>query len=100
LKGVVVAVSSCQVFSLQNLEIAESLACHQSPTYVGSIIGYCISFNCSFCSLIFLHVKREAKQVAHHLAKYDLHNLDCIWIEESEPCIYAILVFDLLSDFR
>jgi len=33
-----------------------------SPTYVGSNIGDCISFNGSFCSLIFLHVWRDANQ--------------------------------------
>ena len=72
----------------------------QSPTYIGSIIGDCISFNVCFCSLNFKHVKREANQVAHYLAKwYDLHNLDCIWIENTLSYISAILTFDLLVNF-
>jgi len=33
----------------------------QSPNYVGSIIRDCISFNASFCSLIFLHVMKPIK---------------------------------------
>jgi len=39
----------------------------QSSNYVGSIIR--ISFKGSFCSLNFLHVRREANQAAHYLAK-------------------------------
>jgi len=38
------------------------LNAHQlSFTYVGSIIGDCISFNACFRNLIFLHARREAK---------------------------------------
>jgi len=66
----------------------------QSPNYVGSIIRDCVSFKGSFRSLNFLHVRREVNQAAHYLAKYALTNLDCIWIEETPPCISAILVFD------
>jgi len=72
----------------------------QSPTYVDSIIGDFISFNGCFCSLIFLHVRREANQAAHYLAKCALHTSDCIWIEETPPCISAVLAFDLLPDFH
>jgi len=72
----------------------------QSSNYVGSIIRYCISFNGSFRSLNFLHIRREANQVAHYLAKYALKNLDCIWIEETPPCISTVLTLDLLPDFR
>jgi len=69
----------------------------QSSTYVGSIIGDCISFNVCFRGLNILHVKRETNQTAHYLAKF--HNLDCIWIRETPPCIYAVLAFNLLPDF-
>jgi hypothetical protein len=72
----------------------------QSSTYGGSIIGDCISFSVCFRSLIFLHVRREPNQTAHYLAKHALHNLDCIWIEETSPCISIVLTFDLLSNFR
>ena len=72
----------------------------QSSNYVDSIIRDCISFKGSFRSLNFLHVRREANQAAHYLAKYALKNLDCIWIEETPPCISAVLAFDLLPDFR
>jgi ribonuclease HI len=48
----------------------------QSPTYVGSIIRDCISFKDCFRRLNFLHVRREANQAAHYLAKHALHNLD------------------------
>jgi len=71
----------------------------QSSNYVVSIIRDCISFKGSFRSLNFLHVRREANQAAHYLAKYALKNLDCIWIEETPPCISAVLAFDLLPDF-
>ena len=37
----------------------------QSPNYVGSIIRDCISFKGNFCSLNFLHVRREANLAAH-----------------------------------
>jgi hypothetical protein len=47
-----------------------------------------------------LHVRREANQAAHYLAKYALKNLDSIWVEETPPCISAVLAFDLLPDFR
>ena len=80
--------------------ILVSNAHQQSPHYVGSIIRDCISFKGSFRSLIFLHVRREANQAAHYLAKYALKNLDCIWVEETPPCISAVLTFDLLSNFR
>ena len=50
----------------------------QSPTYVGSIIGDCISFNVCFCSLNFLHLRCEANQVVHYLTKYVHHDLYCI----------------------
>ena len=72
----------------------------QSPNYVDSIIRDCISFKGSFRSLNFLHVRREANQATHYLAKYVLNYLDCIWIEKIPPCISAILAFDLLPDFR
>ena len=71
----------------------------QPPNYVGSIIRECISFMSNFRSLIFLHVRRKTNQAAHYLAKYALKNLDCIWIEETSPCISAVMTFDLLSDF-
>ena len=71
----------------------------QSSNYVGSIIRDCISFKGSFHSLNFLHVRREANQTAHYLAKYALKNLDCIWVEEIPPCISTVLTFDLLPDF-
>jgi len=77
-----------------------TLNAHQQfPTYVGSISGDCISFNVSFRSLHFLYVRREANQTVHYLAKYVLHNLDCIWIKETPSCICAVLAFDLSSDF-
>ena len=68
---------------------------------LGSIIGDCISCNGSgsFCTLTFLYVRLEVNQAAHYLDKYALHNLDGISIEETQPCIYAVLTFDLLSDF-
>jgi len=72
----------------------------QSPNYVDSIIRDCISFKGSFRSLNFLHVRREANQAAHYLAKYALKNLDCIWVEETPSCIYAVSTFDLLPDFH
>ena len=72
----------------------------QSPNYVGSIIRDCISFKGNFLSLNFLHVRREANQTAHYLAKYALKNLDCMWIEETPSYISAILAFDLLPDFH
>jgi hypothetical protein len=50
----------------------------QSPNYVGSIIRDCISFKGSFRSLNFSHIRREANQSAHYLAKYALKNLDCV----------------------
>ena len=71
----------------------------QSSNYVGSIIRDCINFKGSFRSLNFSHVRREANQSGHYLAKYALKNLDCIWIEEISPCISAVLAFDLLPDF-
>jgi len=78
-----------------------SLNAHQQfPNYVDYIIRDRISFKGSFRSLNFLHVRREANQVAHYLAKYALKNSYCIWIEETLPCISAVLAFDLLSDFR
>jgi len=78
-----------------------ALNAHQkSPNYVGSIIRDCISLKGSFRSLNFLHVRREANQAAHYLAKYALKNLDCIWIEETPSCISAALTFDLLLDFH
>ena len=72
----------------------------QSPNYVGSIIQDCISFKGSFRSLNFLHVRHEANQAAHYLAKYALKNLDFIWVEETPHCISTVLAFDFLSDFR
>ena len=75
-------------------------AYQQSPNYVGSIIRDCISFKGSFRSLNFLHVRREANQAAHYLTKYDLKNLDCIWFDETPPCISALSTFDLLPDFH
>ena len=50
----------------------------QSPTYVGSIMEYCINFNVRICSINFLNVRREANQTPCYLAKYVLRNLDCI----------------------
>lgn len=50
-----------------------TLNAHQQlPSYVGSIIINCISFNVSFCSFIFLHVRHEANQADCYLAKYAL----------------------------
>ena len=72
----------------------------QSSNYVGSIIRDCISLKGSFRSLIFLHVRREVNQAAHYLDKYALKNLDCIWIEETSPCISAVLAFDLLPNIH
>jgi hypothetical protein len=81
--------------------VISALNAHQqSLNYVDFIIRDCISFKGSFRSLNFLHVRREANQAAHYLAKYALKNLDCIWIEETTPCISTVLTFDLLSDFR
>jgi len=71
----------------------------QSFTYFGSIIEDCINFNVCFCNLNCLHIRREANQTAYYLAKYALHNLNCIWIEKTSPYIYVVLAFDLLSDF-
>lgn len=83
------------------LNVVSALNAHQqSSNYVGSIIRDCIGFKGSFRSLNFLHIRREANQAAHYLAKYALKNLDCIWVEETPPCISAVLAFDLLSDFR
>jgi len=48
----------------------------QSPTYIGSIIGDCISFNVCFRSLNFLHARRKANHASRYLTKYALHNLD------------------------
>jgi len=53
-----------------------------------------------FVVLNFSHVRHEANQSAHYLAKYTLKNLGCIWIEETPPCISVVLAFDLLPDFR
>jgi len=72
----------------------------QSSIYVDPIIEDCINFNVCFRSLNFSHVRHETNQYAHYLAKYDLHNLDCIWIEETPPYIPPVLTFDLLSDFH
>jgi len=72
----------------------------QSSNYVGSIIRDCISFKSSFRSLNFLHVRREGNQAAQCLARYALKSLHCIWVEETPPCISAILAFDLLPEFR
>jgi len=80
--------------------VVQALNTHQQhPNYVGSIIGDCINFNVFFRSLRFLHVRREANQAAHYLAQYSPHNPDFIWIEETPPCISAVLTFDLLPDF-
>jgi len=68
---------------------------HQSPNYVDSIIRDCISLKGSFCSLTFLHVRREGNQAAYYLVKYALKNLDCIL-----HCISAVLPFDSLSVFH
>jgi hypothetical protein len=46
------------------------------------------------------YVRREANQAAHYLAKYALKNVYCIWIEETPPCISAVMAFDLLPEFR
>jgi hypothetical protein len=81
-------------------KVVQALNTHQQhPKYIRSIIGDCINFNVFFRNLKFLHVRREANQAAHYLAQYSLHNLDCIWIEETPPYISAVLTFDLLSDF-
>jgi len=50
-------------------------------------------------SLNFLHVRREANQIAHYLGKYALHNLDCIWMEETPPYISAHLIYCQTSQF-
>jgi len=71
----------------------------QYANSVGSIIEDCINFNVFFRSLSFLHVRREANQTAHYLTQYSLHNLDCIFIEETPHCISGVLAFDLLRDF-
>jgi len=75
-------------------------AYQHSPTYVGFIIGYCISFNGCFRSLIFLYVRSEVNQAPRYLAKYVIRNLDYISIKETPPYIYAVLTFDLLLNFR
>lgn len=49
-----------------------ALNAHQQfLTYVSFVIGGCINFNVCF-NLNFLHVRREANQVTHYLAKYAL----------------------------
>jgi len=86
----------CEGMSFLNLieevdasNVVLALNSHQQySTYVGSIIGDCIRFNVCFHGLNILHVRCEANQPAHYLAKYALHNFDCIWIGETPPCIF------------
>jgi len=52
----------------------------------------------SFNSLELVHIRRVANQTAHYLAKFATQNDDCLWIEESPPCIAAVSAFDLMPD--
>lgn len=66
-------------------------------SYLGSIVEDCKRFVSSFQRLEFCHARREANQAAHYLAKFALLSCtDFIWIEETPPCISAVVAFDLL----
>jgi hypothetical protein len=81
--------------------VVQALNAHpQYLNYVGYIIGDCINFNVCFHSLSFLHITREANQSVLYLAQYSLHNLYCIWIEETSTYIHVILTIDLFTDVR
>jgi len=72
---------------------------HQS-SYFGSIVEDCKSFFSSFYYLELVHVRREANQAAHYLAKFAISSLtDFVWIEETPRCISSIVALDVLPLF-
>jgi ribonuclease HI len=66
-------------------------------SYLGSIIEDCKSFVSSFPSIKFCHIRQEANQAARYLTKFAiLECIDFVWVEETPPCISAVVAFDLL----
>ena len=65
---------------------------------MGIIVDDCRLLACHFQNLQFVHIRREANQAAHYLAKYASSHHEDIWIEDAPNCIDAVLAFDLLPD--
>jgi len=71
----------------------------QSPlSYMGTIVDDCRLLACHFQNLQFTHIRREANQAVHYLAKYASSHHEDVWIEDAPNCIHVVLAFDLLSD--
>ncbi|CAJ2670331.1 unnamed protein product [Trifolium pratense] len=75
--------------------------------YLGTIALECSNLISRFNNIVIAHVRREANQAAHYLAKFAIFfiykakfaisNLsNFIWIEETPPYIEAVVAFDLL----
>lgn len=68
--------------------------------FMGVLKCLTMKTNINYYIKYFLHVMREDNQAANFLVNYVYYNLDCIWNEETPPCISAALTFDFLSDIR
>jgi hypothetical protein len=59
-----------------------------------------VFFLSSFNYLDLVHVRREANQATHYLAKFAIYSLtDFLWMEEIPHCIAVVVTLDVLPSF-
>jgi len=63
---------------------------------VSTIVDDCRLLACHFQNLQFAHIRREANQTMHYLAKYTSSHNENVWIEDAPNCIDVVFTFDLL----
>jgi hypothetical protein len=71
-------------------------------SYFSSISEDCKSFFSlsNFNYLDLVHVRREANQATHYLAKFAIYSLtDFLWMEEIPHCIAVVVTLDVLPSF-
>jgi len=65
-------------------------------SYLGAIVAECQNIRHNFNNISFSHVRREANQTAHYLAKYAISiSSNDVWIEEI-LCINVVVAFNLM----
>ena len=66
---------------------------------MGSIVNECKQTSSYFNHVIFAHIRREANQAAHYLAKLAIEiSSDFMWIEEAPSFIDMVVAFDVMPN--
>jgi len=98
-KALIYAVKTCFLnlhAELDNLLVIQSInGLHTDQSYLDLIVLDCAELKRNFYYVDFHHANMKANCVAHHLAKFALHNLDNIWIEEFPDSIAQFLSSNL-----